>query len=171
MVIAPELEIVKLHQLPEEDIEPLLEESHAQGMAFVEWLVDEYISGKNRYDQPGEGLFASYSGSQMIAVGGLSRDPYLPDLHAGRVRRVYVRSSWRRKGIGKLLVQRIIDEARLHYDLVTLRTYDARGDKFYRSLGFHADREHYGATHFMALTNQAHVSRARSGDDFLPAFA
>lgn len=151
VAVTDEIVIVRLKEMPLADIRPLLDESHKQGFGYVEWLVNDFVDGANRFDQPGEALFAVYNRSQLIAIGGLSHDPYLPDIDVGRVRRVYVLSSWRRMGIGKRLVQQIIAEARLHFSLLTLGTFDHRGDKFYRALGFHAKPVPYGATHCMEL--------------------
>ena len=145
------VEIVRLEQLPLPDLQPLLKESQDQGFNFLEWLAREFEDGKNQFDNPGEALFAVYRGSQMIAIGGLNRDPYLRESNVGRVRRVYVLSSWRRKGIGRSLMQQIITEAKLHYRLLTLRTFDEPADEFYCALGFKKDPSVQGASHTMVL--------------------
>jgi GNAT superfamily N-acetyltransferase len=109
------MDVTQLKALPWDHLEPLIQESLAQGFDFVNRLVTEYASGANRFDQPGEALFGVYDGQRLIAVGGLNRDPYLQDGQTGRVRHVYVLSTWRRQGARRRLVQRIIEEARLHY--------------------------------------------------------
>ena len=149
--IAKETKIVRLKELPLLDLQPLLVESRNQDFNFLDWLVREYASGANRFDQPGEALFAIYSQSHMIAIGGLNGDPYLQESGIGRVRRVYVLSSWRRKGIGQRLMQQIVAEARLYFRLLTLRTFDERADKFYRAIGFQTEPEIDGATHHLKL--------------------
>lgn len=146
-----ELKVTRLLQLPVLDLQPLLEESQALGFNFLEWLIRDYNEATNRFDQPGEALFAIYNRSDMIAIGGLNHDPYLPDSATGRVRRVYVLSLWRRKGVGKRLMQEIIAEARRHYKLLTLRTFDEPADKFYRALGFHKETQLDGVSHSMVL--------------------
>lgn len=47
-------QVVKLKQLPINDIQPLLEESREQGFKLVERLVRPYLSGKNQFRKPGE---------------------------------------------------------------------------------------------------------------------
>lgn len=146
-----EIKIANLKQLPLEDLQPLLQESLEQGFKFLHLLVNDFASGKNRFNLPGEALFAIYAGAQMIAIGGLNRDPYRLEEGVGRVRRLYVLAEWRRRGIGRLLMQQIIDEARLHFHLLTLRTFNETADKFYRALGFQTEPEIQGATHYLKL--------------------
>lgn len=144
-------QVVRLKQLPINDIQPLLEESREQGFKLVERLVRQYLSGKNQFRKPGEALFAVYSDQQLIGVGGLTPDPYLPDGETGRVRRIYVLSAWRGQGVGKLLLLRIIEEATHYYRLLTLRTRNPKASQFYYSLGFQTKPEVYQATHYMVL--------------------
>lgn len=137
-------------ELPLVQMEPLLVESRAEGHHFVDRLVDDFLDGSNRFDQPGEVLFGVYAGGQLVAVGGLNRDPYLPDVNAGRVRHVYVLPAFRRQGVGRLLMQAIIDAARSsHFRLLTLRTLNPAADIFYRALGFRGDSDVEEATHYL----------------------
>jgi GNAT superfamily N-acetyltransferase len=145
------IEIVRLEQLPMGDLQPLLEESRAQGFEFLDRLVAEYASGTNRFDKPGEALFGVYRGRILIAVGGLNQDPYLPESDIARVRHVYVLSTWRNQGIGKLLMHAIIGEAKGRFRLLTLRTFSAEADGFYRAIGFQTQPELQGATHHLVL--------------------
>lgn len=145
------IDIVRIEQLPLADLQPLLQEARQQGFEFLDRLVEEYLDGTNQFAQPGEALFGVYSGQRMIAIGGLNRDPYLQESDTGRVRHVYVLSAWRGQGVGKQLVQRIIDEARHHYRLLTLRTFTEPASKFYCTIGFQTEPEIPGATHHLVL--------------------
>ena len=146
-----DIKITQLHRLPLDDLQPLLEESRQQGFEFLDRLVDEYEEGTNRFDQPGEGLYGVYNDRELIAIGGLNRDPYFRQSDVGRVRHVYVLSAWRRKGIGERLVQHIVEEAQGHYRLLTLRTMTAEADQFYRAIGFQTEPEIDNATHHLTL--------------------
>ena len=96
------VDIVRLEELPIGDLVPLLEESREQGFEGLERLVAEYAAGTNRFDRPGEALFGVYDQDRhLIAIGGLTRDPYALRDGVGRVRHVYVLSRWRGQGIGK----------------------------------------------------------------------
>ena len=133
------------------ELTPLLTESRAEGHHFVDRLVDEFVDGRNRFDQPGEALYSVYTDGQLVAVGGLNRDPYLSDEKAGRVRHVYVLPAFRRQGVGRLLMQAIIAAARSsHFRLLTLRTVNPAADQFYRALGFRSDSDVEEATHHLS---------------------
>ena len=143
--------MVRMEQLPLADLRPLLEESRAQGFEFLNRLWQEYQDGSNRFLQSGEALFGVYHDQHLIAIGGLNRDPYLDDGDTGRVRHVYVLAIWRGRGVGRKLVERIIDEAKFHYRRLTLRTMRAEASAFYRALGFQTEPAIAGATLHMLL--------------------
>jgi GNAT superfamily N-acetyltransferase len=146
-------ELIELVELPIDDFQPLLVESRQQGFDFVDRLVANYQSGANRFDRPGEKLFAAYDSGRLIGVGGLNRDPYLTDGDTGRVRHLYVLDRCRRQGVGAALMARIISEARLSFRRLTLRTFTAEADRFYRALGFLTEPEIEGATHYLDLSS------------------
>jgi GNAT superfamily N-acetyltransferase len=54
----------------------------------------------------------------------------------GRIRRVYVRSAWRNRGIGRTLVAALVDHARTHFSCVRLRAENAGAAGLYESMGF-----------------------------------
>jgi hypothetical protein len=146
-----EVVVRRLSDLLVHELQPLLEESLAQDLKFVERLVNDYASGSNRFDQAGEAVFGVYAGGQLVAIGGLNRDPYLPGADTGRARHVYVLAAWRRRGVGRQLMQAIIDAARSHFRLLTLRTVNPEADAFYRAIGFCTEPAIDGATHHMTL--------------------
>lgn len=143
-------QIIPLDELPGTDLQPLLDESRAQGFELLERLAAEYHDGSNRFSQPGEALFGVYHEDRLVAIGGLNQDPYVPEQERGRVRHVYVLSAWRRRGIGRLLMERIIEEARRHFRVLALRTFTDEADRFYRSIGFRVKHGH-AATHTLDL--------------------
>ncbi len=148
------MEIVRLKQLPLNELRPLLIESQEQGFEFLQRFVDEFNEGVNRFARPGEALFAMYEGAQMIGIGGLTQDPYTENEEVGRVRRLYVLSTWRRRGVGRQLVERIIEEARPHYRLLTLRTLREEASRFYCRLGFQTEPKIANTTHHLYLNEK-----------------
>jgi GNAT superfamily N-acetyltransferase len=82
----------------------------ADSQKLLEVLRDDWTSGVQRFDGPGEALFAAYAGDALLGLGGVTRDPYLED-GTGRVRRLYVRRAARGHGAGRALVEAIIEEA------------------------------------------------------------
>lgn len=147
----PEFEIIRIEAISLEEFHPLLADSREGGYEFLDRLLREYLDGSNRFTAPGEALFGAFSGQRMIAIGGLNRDPYLKEESAGRVRHLYVLASWRGQGVGGQLMNCIVAAARLHFGLLTLRTFSERAGKFYCGLGFQTHPEIPGATHHLVL--------------------
>ena len=94
-----------------ESMVPLVTESELQGWKLVRRLIDDYVSGINRFDADGECLFLATSDGAVVGVCGLNVDPYSADPDIGRVRHLYVLPAHRRTGVGKQLVQAVISQA------------------------------------------------------------
>ena len=91
--------IERLDELPPEGVGPLVSESEQAGLGFVRRLAEEWASGRNRFDRPGEALFAATLDGRMIGVCGLNIDPYAPGPKVGRVRHLYVLVRHRHLGV------------------------------------------------------------------------
>ena len=77
---------------------PLIAEAVAGGSAFMARVPRHWEDGSNRFDLSGEVYLAVWRDGQIVAAGGLNRDPYARDPGCGRVRHVYVLQSMRRSG-------------------------------------------------------------------------
>lgn len=148
-----EVTIRKIEELEPEEMAELVAESQQDGFDFVKRLLDEYTSGSNRFDKPGEVLFGAYDQNILVGIGGLNQDAGTASRDIGRVRRVYVTRQYRRFGIGRMLLENIIREARPHYQELVLRTNNPLADEFYRSLGFRAEARYTNTTHYIELAN------------------
>ena len=82
--------IERMSGAPTDRLAALLAESEQQGFRFVRRLVEEWESGANRFDRPGEALFVARVGNDVVGVCGLHVDPYADDPKIGRVRHLYV---------------------------------------------------------------------------------
>lgn len=127
--------IKKIMGLPK-DFESLLRESLAQNFNFLKKMQDEWVSGKNRFDKKGESLFAAFDGDKLIGIGGLNLDPYVSPEQVGRVRHLYVLQKYRKSGVGKLLMNEIIDSAKINFPKLRLRTDTDAAAHFYEAIGF-----------------------------------
>ncbi len=127
--------IVPLLDLPA-GVEALRAEAAADGFRFLDRLVADWRSGANAFDRPGEVLLGAFRADDLIALGGLNRDPYASEDGIGRLRHVYVGRSVRRAGVGSTLVRRLLDHARGTFRLVRLRADAEAAASFYVSLGF-----------------------------------
>jgi GNAT superfamily N-acetyltransferase len=126
--------------VPVSAFQPALDEIRAEaaddGFRFIEKLMTEWESGANRFDQPGECFLGAFSGADLIGVGGLNRDPYAKGKAAGRIRHLYVRRAARGQGVGSALLRHLLDEAKVAFDLMRLRTDTRKAAAFYLSHGF-----------------------------------
>ncbi|MBW4484170.1 MAG: GNAT family N-acetyltransferase [Tildeniella torsiva UHER 1998/13D] len=134
-----------------QSIQHLVEESQSESFRFVQGLMEEYRSGLNRFDKPGEVLLIASVQGAIVGLGGLNHDPYFNDLAVGRLRHVYVEAAWRRRGVGRVLVTALMNVAKPHYQLLTLRTDTAAADAFYQTLGFKAEPHWPHTTHHLQL--------------------
>jgi len=114
----------------------LRSEAITQGFGFMDRLVADWASGANTFSRPGECFLGAFVAECLIGVGGLNLDAYLPRTDVGRLRHVYVLNGWRRQGIGRLLVDRLLDEARRSFGKVRLRTDTDTATAFYVHCGF-----------------------------------
>jgi GNAT superfamily N-acetyltransferase len=148
--------IARILELESESINHLAEESLSQGFRFVERLIQDYRQGLNCFDQSGEILLTALVQGAVVGIGGLNRDPYFNDSKIGRLRHLYVKSAWRRHGVGRLLVTQLIHKANQHYQLLTLRTDTPAADEFYQKLGFKTDPSWEHTTHHLQLSEIAY---------------
>lgn len=145
-------EVRQIDNLFDVDVAILVKQSKEEGFRFVERLVNDYQNGVNIFGSFGEALFGVFNQKgELIAVGGLNKDPFSKKQSIGRLRRFYVSKEYRRNGIGNLLLKTIIDEAKKYYKLLVLHTDTKQADNFYVSFGFSKDNLHPNSTHCMEL--------------------
>jgi GNAT superfamily N-acetyltransferase len=147
--------IERLHDLPADGLEALLADSEQAGSRIVRRLVDEWVSGANRFDQSGKGLFAAWTGGRLVGICGLNVDPYAPEERVGRVRHLYVLSAVRRLGVGRALIAEVVDAARGLFDTLHLRTRNPEAARLYEAFGF---RRSGGAADYTHLVEIASAS-------------
>jgi GNAT superfamily N-acetyltransferase len=136
--------------LPVAGMDELQAEARAEGYDFIDTLVRDWASGANRFDRSGETVLGCFDEDMLVAVGGLNIDPFAGDPKTGRIRRIYVRREWRRKGIGRDLVTALIEEARRSFRFVRLRAENPDAARVYERLGF-VPLANPDATHILFL--------------------
>jgi GNAT superfamily N-acetyltransferase len=145
LVVAP------LHATLPDALGPLLADDAQAGTRHVRRLADEWASGVNRFDRPGETLLGAWFGGELVGVCGLNVDPYAGHDRVGRVRRLYVLSARRRLGVGRRLVTEVVAAARGRFDLLRLSTTSAPAAGLYEALGFRRVEGVPDCTHLMVL--------------------
>ncbi|MBO1081633.1 GNAT family N-acetyltransferase [Roseomonas haemaphysalidis] len=124
-----------LLDLPE-GLDKLRAKAAGEGFRFMEKLAAEWLSGANRFAGPGEVLLGAFQATELVAVGGLNRDPYADQAGIGRLRHLYVKKSARRSGLGTTLVLQLLGHAEGTFHSVRLKTDTSEAADFYVSLGF-----------------------------------
>lgn len=118
------------------DLDPLIQESRREGFRFLVRLRDEWESGANRFDAPGEALLGAWVDGALVGIGGLNRDLFASHPDVGRLRHLYVIPAFRGMGVGRALVEALVSAARPHFGVLRLRTDTAAAARFYQALGF-----------------------------------
>ncbi len=147
----PDVTVQRLDELPATEAMVLTTESEEAGHGFVRRLVDEWRSGANRFDRPGEALFGAWSRSALVGVCGLNVDPYAGTDDVGRVRHLYVALAHRRLGTGQLLVGAVIDAAQGRFRRLRLRTSNPAAAQLYERAGFRRIDGEADCTHVMEM--------------------
>ncbi len=128
----------------------LKEESRLEGYWMLVRLADGWASGRNKFLKRGEALYGAWRGRDLVGVCGLNVDPYF-DGRQGRVRHLFVSAPHRRNGLGRMLVETVIDRARQYFAVLNTRA-PKEAFPFYEGLGFqHVAGEEF-VTHRMMLS-------------------
>jgi GNAT superfamily N-acetyltransferase len=161
-------ELRQIHDLSPNDLSPLLTASTAEGFRFLSRLAAEWEAGTGRFDGAGERLLGCYDGGQLVAVGGLTRDPFSVNAGVGRLRRVYVLPNARKRGIGAQLVRALEAAAVGYFSELVLRTDTPTAARFYEALGYLPLPSGSTATHrrlvAMAAVGAAAIERVPATD-------
>jgi GNAT superfamily N-acetyltransferase len=129
----------------------LMEESRREGYWMLVRLHDGWTSRRNQFRKRGEALFGAWSGKEFVGVCGLNVDPYFPGPGQGRVRHLYVQPALRRHGVGRQLVEAVIERASAGFTVLNLRA-PAEAFAFYEALGFLRVEGAEFLTHRMVLS-------------------
>ena len=132
------------------EVDQLRVDARAEGFRFVDRLVDEWASGANRFSKTGEALLVARVDEAIAGIGGVTLEPALPD--ALRMRRFYIRPRYRRMGIGRRIVARLLVEPSRSGTTITVNAGTDIAPAFWEALGFGRD-ERDGYTHILRTTN------------------
>ncbi|WP_457154202.1 GNAT family N-acetyltransferase [Mesorhizobium sp. P5_C1] len=113
----------------------LKEESRLEGYWMLVRLADGWASGRNKFLKRGEALYGTWHGRDLAGVCGLNIDPYFEARDQGRVRHLFVSAPHRRTGLGRMMVETVIDRARQHFTALNTRA-PQEAFAFYERLGF-----------------------------------
>jgi N-acetylglutamate synthase-like GNAT family acetyltransferase len=149
--MTPNIIIEQVLVLPSDLDQEVVPASVREGFEPITWLRDHWVSGENRFAEEGEAFYVARSEGRLVGVCGVNRDPHTTSDSVGRLRRLYVLPGIRRMGVGTLLVERAISDARSHFTVVRLRTLDEQSASFFEAIGFTQVENQEEATHEMPL--------------------
>ena len=79
---------------------------------------------------------AAFDAGRLAAIGGLTPEPEPQAETAVRIRRLYVDPAARRRGVGRTLVNALVQEALGSVVLITINARDTLAPAFWDALGF-----------------------------------
>ncbi|MEB9907032.1 GNAT family N-acetyltransferase [Bacillus anthracis] len=129
----------------------LVQESKEEGFKFLQKLINEYENELNTFNKSGECLYGIFQGEKLIGIGGLNADPYTENNKIGRLRRFYIAKDYRRIGLGKLLLNKLLSHAEKYFKVVVLHTDTKQGDVFYTANGFVKREVYKRSSHYKVL--------------------
>jgi GNAT superfamily N-acetyltransferase len=120
-------------------VDRLAHRSVAEGFRFVRRFAEQFAH--TELDTPSQFYLGVFDGARLLAIGGVTPDPYLTEAGVGRIRHLYVLPEFRRQGIASRLMNELEARARIVYSKLRLRTDTATAAHFYERRGYLPTRE------------------------------
>lgn len=156
MAVFASLRLMRVHEMDRLAWAPLLAASKAEGQQMLSRLLDEWRSGANRFDRPGESLWGLQNAQgQWMAVGGLNLEPAPGRRGAARMRRFYVHPGCRGLGCARRLFAAVLAAAQGQFERLHVNTQSAGSAAFWSRCGFAPVAESAGYTHVRLLPRAA----------------
>ena len=133
----------------------------AEGFAFLHRFLSELETDSVALNSAGEFFLGFVAEGRIVAVGGVTPDPYLNDPLTGRLRHLYVHPDHRRSSVGRRLVRELERRAATVYSTLRLRTDSHAAARFYLGLGYDPVVD-ATATHVRSISSSGlHALQAR----------
>lgn len=146
-----DMHIQQIENLMKYEFKYLVQESKEEGFKFLQKLINEYENELNTFNKSGECLYGIFQGEKLMGIGGLNADPYTENNKIGRLRRFYIAKDYRRIGLGKLLLNKLLSHAEKYFKVVVLHTDTKQGDVFYTANGFVKREVYKRSSHYKVL--------------------
>lgn len=114
----------------------LAEEADAEGFQFLNRLVAALQADGQTPQSSTDFFLGALVGARLVAVGGVTADPYTTEPGTGRIRHLYVHPTARARGVGRTLVRALEERARGTYTRLRLRTDNEPAARFYERVGY-----------------------------------
>lgn len=126
------MQLVRIEDDLPEDFARLRAAADAEGFRALARLEAEWAENRDAFVC----LLGAMQGDRLAAIGGLTPEPEPLGRAAMRIRRLYVDPSARRSGVGRTLVNALLQEALDSVSLVTINARDTLSPAFWDALGF-----------------------------------
>ncbi|NKW84378.1 GNAT family N-acetyltransferase [Bacillus cereus] len=146
-----DMHIQQIENLMKYEFKYLVQESKEEGFKFLKKLINEYENELNTFNKSGECLYGIFQGEKLIGIAGLNADPYTENNKIGRLRRFYIAKDYRRIGLGKLLLNKLLSHTEKYFKVVVLHTDTKQGDVFYTANGFVKREVYKRSSHYKVL--------------------
>jgi len=124
------VQLVRLEGELPEGFADLRAEADAEGHRNMARLEAEITESPEMFTA----LLAAFGAGELLGIGGLTPDPADPS--GQRMRRLYVRSDGRGRGVGRAIANALLNEALGITSLVTVHAGDAEAGQFWEAMGF-----------------------------------
>lgn len=124
------IKLVPVNNALPEDFDTLREEAESEGFLHLNRLSAEFAEAKTTFTS----LLAAFIDDKLVGIGGLTPEP--DDPTALRMRRLYVSSSSRRKGVATAIVNALLQQALSETSRVTVHAGNPIAAQFWESCGF-----------------------------------
>jgi GNAT superfamily N-acetyltransferase len=131
-----DMDIRPLEQTDLVEVAALAAAAENEGFRFLTRFVTEAAARTVSLNSAIEFFVCVHDSGSIIAVGGVTRDPYVAVDGVGRLRHLYVAEPERRRGVGRALVASLEARASAAYAVLRLRTDTAEAARFYEELGY-----------------------------------
>lgn len=149
-------------------IRDLSAEAGAEGFVFLTRFLTDLAAGRASLDSSREHFLGALIGERLIAIGGVTPDPYTTHPEIGRVRHLYVHTARRGQGVGRALVKALEAWAQRPYRTLRLRTDTEAASQFYEHLGYSRVTDP-AASHYRVLRPSRETSAGGTMDEDVEA--
>jgi GNAT superfamily N-acetyltransferase len=112
------IQLVRIIDDLPDGFDALLADAASEGVGAMARLAEGWASADQRFEDDGEALLGALLAGELAGIGGLSVEPAATE-PARRMRRLYVRPTFRRQGVARTLASALIQEALDQVDLLT----------------------------------------------------
>lgn len=146
--VSRSLEILPLYKAVEDEARDLILAGFLERFGFIDHSLNPDLKDlMGSYTKEGHVFFVALDDGELVATGAVTKE----DHRMGRIERMSVKSSYRRKGIAQRMLAKLEDSARFcKYERLVLETHNSweSAIRLYTSNGYHLIADDGKRSHF-----------------------